>query len=277
MSIDKTFMKLGERGEGALIAYITGGDPSPKHTPSLVEALIKGGADIIEIGIPFSDPIADGPVIQAASCRALSAGVTPLTIFDIVKDIKRRQTAPVVLMTYYNVLYKMGVGNFLEEAKAHGVDGLIIPDLPVEEAREYHKMAGTYGIDTIFLATPLTSLIRLNHILGFTSGFLYLASALGTTGTRDALAEVTIPTVKRLRRHIANTVPLAVGFGISKPEHVSAVIGSGADGAIVGSAFVKKVEANLNDPTKMADSLTELAKSLKEAMFVPLESLALKE
>jgi len=263
MSIEDTFRNLEKRREGALIAYITGGDPTPKYTPRLAEALIKGGADIIEIGVPFSDPIADGPTIQAADCRALSAGTTPSAILDIVNETKKKYDIPIALMTYYNIIYRMGVKKFLEEAKGHGVDGLIIPDLPIEEAIDYHDMAMRQGISTIFLATPLTSKKRLNAILGFSSGFLYLVSVLGITGTRESLAKDTAHTIKRLHNYTMNTIPLAVGFGISKPEHVKSVIASGAEGAIVGSAFVKTVEENLGNLSKLADSLTELTRKLK--------------
>jgi len=263
MSISETFQELEKRHEGALIAYVTGGDPAPKYTPRLVEALVEGGADIVEIGIPFSDPIADGPIIQAADCRALTAGTTPRTIFEIVKRTKKNARVPIALLTYYNIIFRMGVENFLGKAVRCGVDGLIIPDLPVEEAEEYRELAGRQGIDTIFLATPSTSPERLKKVLRFTSGFLYLVSLFGVTGTRDRLTHLTTQTIRRLHPYTATRVPLAVGFGISKPGHVRAVIDSNAEGAIVGSAFVRTVELNLNKPTRMVKEMTALAKRLK--------------
>lgn len=265
MSIDETFRELERRREGALIAYITGGDPSPKYTPKIVEALVKGGADIIEIGVPFSDPIADGPIIQAADSRALSAGTTPQTILSIVKEAKKRFDVPIVLLSYYNILFRMGLENFMKEACKHRVDGLIVPDLPIEEAAEYKATAEKQGINTIFLATPSTSISRLEAILSFTSGFLYLVSVFGVTGARDRISQLTTETIRRLHPYTVKSVPLAVGFGISKPEHVGTVIGCGAEGAIVGSAFVKIVEDNLGRPAEMIKEISVLAEKLKAA------------
>jgi len=265
MSIGETFRGLRKRREGALIAYITGGDPSPKYTPKLAEALFQGGADILEIGVPFSDPIADGPTIQAADYRALNAGTTPPMIFDIVENLKKRFSVPIVLLTYYNILFRMGVKNFLEEAARHHVDGLVIPDLPIEEAAEYKELAQSREINTIFLATPSTSIDRLKDILDFSSGFLYLVSVSGVTGTRDKVAQLTTQTIRKFHAHTANTLPLAVGFGLSKPEHVISVIGCGAEGAIVGSAFVKIVENNLDRPIQLIEDALALAKRLKAA------------
>ncbi len=265
MSIKETFSSLKKRGEGALVAYITGGDPTPKYTLRLVEALQRGGADIIEIGVPFSDPIADGPIIQAAYCRALDASTTPHTILDIVEDAKRKSDVPIVLMTYYNIVYRRGIKEFLTKANRHKVDGLIIPDLPVEEAADYQAAANKEGLSTIFLATPLTSIRRLKVILESTSGFLYLVSVLGTTGARDHIANLTTQTIMRFHSHTVNTIPLAVGFGISQPEHVKIVIGYGAEAAIVGSAFVKKIQDNLGRPIKMVDEVLALVQSLKAA------------
>ena len=265
MSISETFRELQKRREGALIAYITGGDPAPKYTPKIAEALIEGGADLLEIGVPFSDPIADGPIIQVADYRALQAGTTPQTIFDIVKETKKRSNVPIALLTYYNILFKMGVKNFFKKASEYRVDGLIIPDLPIEEAEEYREIARKEGVDTIFLATPSTSMNRLANILDYTTGFLYLVSVFGVTGTRERVAKLTIDTVKRVHPHTVGAVPLAVGFGLSKPEHVKAVISYGAEGAIVGSAFVKIVEDDLEKPARIVEDVSALAEKLKAA------------
>jgi len=265
LSISDTFRTLGKRGEGALIAYITGGDPTPKYTSKIVEALIEGGADILEIGVPFSDPIADGPAIQAADYRALKAGTTPQTIFNVVKEAKSKSDVPIALLTYYNIPYKMGVKNFLKKASENGVDGLVIPDLPVEEAEEYREISWKEGVDTMFLATPSTSANRLIDILDYTRGFLYLVSVFGVTGARDQVAELTIESVKRVHPYTVGTVPLAVGFGISKPEHVKAVIDCGAEGAIVGSAFVNIVGDNLEKPKRIVENISVLAEKLKAA------------
>lgn len=261
--ISDTFRELRKRSEGALIAFVIGGDPEPKFTSKILEALTEGGADILEIGVPFSDPIADGPTIQAADHRALMAGTTPETIFDLVREAKTRSKVPIALLTYYNILYKMGVKKFAKKVSEHGVDGLIIPDLPIEEAEKYVQISRKEGVDTIFLATPLTSEPRLQAILSCTSGFLYLVSAFGVTGTREHVTKLTIDTIKRIHSCTIGRIPLAVGFGISKPNHVRTVLSHGVEGAIVGSAFVKIVEDNLNRPDRMVRDISELTKQLK--------------
>ena len=265
MSINETFRELKKRDEGCLIAYVTGGDPLPKYTPKIAEALVKGGADIIEIGIPFSDPIADGPTIQAAYNRALSVGTTPNTIFNIVKKTKKRIDVPIILLTYYNIIFKMGVNNFLEKAREYDIDGLIIPDLPIEEAADYKDCAEKTGINTIFLATPSTSMTRLKHILDYASGFLYLVSVFGVTGVRDDLVKITTDTIKKFKSRVIEYLPIAVGFGLSKPEHLRTVIDCGAEGAIVGSAFVKIIESNLDNSIRMMGQISLFAKELKNA------------
>lgn len=265
MSISSRFQELKKHNEGALIAYVTGGDPSPKYTLRIVEALVKGGVDIVEIGIPFSDPIADGPVIQASDVRALNAGTTPDTVFNIVKEVKKTVEIPIVLLTYYNIIFKRGIERFLEDASKSGVDGIIVADLPVEEAEEYKESAEKNGVDTIFLASPSTSSSRLEKILKMTTGFLYLISVFGVTGVREHVSQITIQTLKRLRPYTVNRIPLAVGFGISRPEHVKSVISYGADGVIVGSAFVKLIEEKYGDLTSLLECLTSYAKSLKAA------------
>jgi tryptophan synthase alpha chain len=227
--------------------------------------LIEGGADLLEIGVPFSDPIADGPIIQAADYRALNAGTTPQTIFDIVKETKKRCDVPIALLTYYNIVFRMGVRVFVEKASRHGVDGLIIPDLPIEDAEKYRQIAEKQGIDTIFLVSPSTTVNRLTDVLDFTSGFLYLVSVFGVTGTRDQIAELTTKTIKRVHRHTVGSIPLAVGFGISQPEHVKTVIECGAEGAIVGSAFVKIVEGNLGKPARLVKDISAFTKQMKAA------------
>jgi len=264
-NISSTFDRLRKNSEGALIAYVTGGDPSPKYTPKIVKALVEGGVDIVEIGIPFSDPIADGPVIQASDVRALSAGTTPTTVLNIVRELKKTIETPIVLLTYYNIIFRKGVGRFLEEASKSSVDGIIVADLPVEEASEYKEYAEENGIDTIFLAAPSTSSERLEKIVSMTSGFLYLISVFGVTGMRDHVAQLTIQTLKRIRQYTANKIPLAVGFGISKPDHVRTIISYGAEGTIVGSAFVKIIEENQNDLPILLERLTKYAREMKEA------------
>lgn len=242
--IARTFSRLKAQNEGALIAYVTAGDPKPSHTPRVAEALINGGADIIELGIPFSDPIADGPTIQAAIVRALEAGTTPRMVLEMSREIKEKHDVPIVILTYYNPIFRMGLKNFFELAKGCKVDGLIVPDLPVEEALDYKEASDAYDVDTIFLAAPSTSTERLGRILNYTSGFLYLVSVFGVTGARENLQQITLQQIKKILPYTSGRIPLAVGFGISKPEHARAVIESGADGAIVGSEFVNIIQRN---------------------------------
>jgi tryptophan synthase alpha chain len=270
--IEKVFQKLKTQGNGALIGYVTGGDPEPKCTPLIAEALINGGVDILELGIPFSDPIADGPTIQAASVRALKAGTTPKVVLEIAKEIRKKHGVPVVILTYYNPVFRMGLEKFFRLAKNCMVDGLVVPDLPVEEAEDYKKAAETCGIGTIFLAAPSTSIQRLCKIVECTSGFLYLVSHFGVTGEKSAVEASTIQLIKRVLPYTSGRVPLAVGFGVSKPEHVRCIIENGADGVIVGSAFVNIVHKNQGKIGKMLEEIEETARKLKDATMQSLKS-----
>ena len=194
--IEERLSDLNENGEGALIAYVCGGDPEPKHTPEIVDSLIRGGADIIELGIPFSDPIADGPTIQAASLRALNAKTTPGRVLEIAGSIKEKHSSvPLAVLTYFNPIFRMGQKRFFRLASDYGIDGLIVPDLPIEEAEDYTRLADYYGVDTIFLVTPSTTTERLERIIGYTSGFLYLVSIFGVTGARERIHELTLETM----------------------------------------------------------------------------------
>ncbi len=263
--IQKTFESLKKRNEGTLIAYVTAGDPEPQQTPKIVEALIKGGADIVELGVPFSDPIADGPTIQAATVRALKAGTKPRMVIEIAREIREKHSVPVVLMTYYNPIFRMGLNSFFTSARQCHVDGVVVPDLPVEEAQEYKRVSESCGVDTIFIATPATSVQRLRRIIGYTSGFLYLVSVSGVTGARKRVQDSTVRQIEKFVPYTEGKIPLAVGFGISQPEHVEAVIRSGADGAIVGSAFVDIIQRNHGNIQKMLDDIEQYTRKLKAA------------
>jgi tryptophan synthase alpha chain len=263
--LTKVFKRLKAQGDGALIGYVTAGDPKPELTPKIAEALVKGGVDIIELGVPFSDPIADGPTIQAASVRALRAGTTPKMVLGIAGEIKRKQSVPVVILTYFNPIFRMGVENFFRLAKSFGVDGVVVPDLPVEEAEAYREAAETCGVDTIFLAAPSTSNKRLGKIVACTSGFLYVVSHFGVTGAREALEDSTVQLIKRIAPFTRGKIPLAVGFGVSKPEHAKRIIDAGADGVIVGSAFVNIIQKRQGDFDRMLEELEVAARKLKNA------------
>jgi tryptophan synthase alpha chain len=262
------FRELKRRNEGGLIAYVMTGDPTPKHTVKIVDALVAGGADIVELGIPFSDPIADGPTLQRAAVRALEAGTTPRKVFDVARAIKRAHDVPVVVMTYYNIVYQMGLKAFCSAAEQSGVNGVIAPDLPVEEAALYKEEATRYGLDTIFLAAPLTSEARLEKLLRASSGFLYLVSANGVTGARETVQDESLTFTKRTASIVRGRTPLAVGFGLSLPSHVRQVIDNGANAAIVGSRFAQIVEQNLDDSDNMLKMLRQRAQTLKRSTLM---------
>jgi tryptophan synthase alpha chain len=263
--ITKAIQNARQQGGGALIGYIMAGDPTPEATPKIAGALIRGGVDVLELGLPFSDPIADGPTIQAAGVRALAAGTTPQKTLEIAEKIKQSHDIPIVVMTYFNPVFRIGLEKFCSQASKHGVDGLIVPDLPVEEAAEYRKTAQAHGLDTIFLAAPSTSNLRLAEIVAASSGFLYVVSHYGVTGAKKAMADSTVQLIKRVAPFTADKIPLAVGFGISQPQHVQRVIGAGADAAIVGSAFIKIIDENQKNTVNMLKLLEAQAQELKSA------------
>ncbi len=240
-AIAEAFSAARSRGEGALVAYLMGGDPDPRRSPAYLAAAAAGGADLLEIGIPFSDPVADGPTIQRAGVRALRAGTTPETVLEIAAAVKRETGAPLVLMGYYNPILRFGEEEFCAAAAECGADGLIVPDLPPEEAVSLGEAAGRHGLGLVFLVTPETRDGRIGLIAAHTKGFLYLVSRYGTTGERDQVSSGLAALIGRVRDR-AGGLPIAVGFGIARPEHVRAVVGAGADGAVVGSRLVRAVE-----------------------------------
>ena len=245
-----------------MIAFVTAGDPNPELTPKVVEALSER-ADLIELGIPFSDPIADGPTIQCATDRALRSGTTPETVLGIVRKIRGSSEVPLIVLTYYNPIFKMGVENFVRRFSEAGTDGFIVPDLPVEEAGDMLEAVKEHGIDFIPLAAPTSTPERLRRICEASSGFLYAVSLLGVTGAREKLSDSVGPLLAEVRK--ISRIPVAVGFGISKPEHVTELMRCGADGAIVGSAFVNLIAKNLDNEGRMFRELGKLAEDLKAA------------
>ena len=265
--IEGKFKELGKRNERVLIGYITAGLPKPEHTLYLCSALVEGGVDMIELGVPFSDPIADGRTIQESSYIALKNGVKPRSVLKIADRVKQELNVPLILLSYYNPVYKVGLEGFLGAAKDSGIDGLIIPDLPIDEAEEYIKFARRYGIDTIFLASPNTYEDRLKKIVKNTTGFLYLVSLYGVTGARERLEDRTIALVRNFSALLDGKLHFAVGFGISKPEHVRAVVSNGADGVIVGSGIMNIVNRSrgLKD---LLENVKLYVKDLKSATKV---------
>lgn len=246
----------------ALIAYVTAGDPAPEHTPELVFALERGGADLIELGVPFSDPIADGPVIQRASERALHAGTTLHTVLDVARRIRQRSSIPLVLFTYLNPVLRYGLDAMGREAAAAGIDGVLLTDLSVEEAQPYVEAMRRHHLDTVFLAAPTSTPRRLELVARYSSGFIYLVSRTGVTGEQASLSNAAGELVQRTRA--VTNLPLAVGFGISTAAHVAQVAAT-AEGVVVGSAFVRQVE-QATDPADAARRLEELARTLSAGL-----------
>ncbi|MCB9949149.1 MAG: tryptophan synthase subunit alpha [Rhodospirillaceae bacterium] len=241
--IDRRFEALRAEGRGGLITFVTAGDPDLETSFRLISSLPQAGADLIELGMPFSDPMADGPSIQAANLRALKAGTTLSKTLDLVRRFRERDNeTPIVLMGYFNPIHTYGVDRFLRDAKAVGVDGLIIVDLPPEEDRELCLPALAAGMRFIRLATPTTDDRRLPVVLSNTNGFLYFVAIAGVTGTRSATEETVAAAVARLRRHTG--LPIAVGFGVKTPENAAMIVRF-ADAAVVGSAIVDRIAAGL--------------------------------
>ena len=264
-AIEQKFRELGNRAEGVLVAYLMGHDPDPKAFLANAVSLIEGGADVLEVGIPFSDPVADGPVIQAAGTRALSRGATPQKIIDTIGELSSQFTTPIVILTYYNPILAMGIEQFMRKASDNGVKGIVVPDLPMEEGDRFRDMALKHSIDSILLAAPNTSEKRLVGIVEKSKGFVYLVSLYGVTGPRDILSPQALETVKKVKSLAKGTIPVSAGFGISRPEHVSSLLGAGADGAIVGSALVRTVAEHLGDPREAPYYLKKTITELKEA------------
>ncbi|MBU4299110.1 tryptophan synthase subunit alpha [Patescibacteria group bacterium] len=260
-TIKEKFEELKKKKQGALIGFVMAGDPSIVETVGIVNSLVRGGVDIIELGLPFSDPIADGIVIQKASERARKAGMNPDLYFKIVKEIKG---VPKVCLTYYNLVLQPGLEKFVRDCQKSGISGLIVPDLPIEEAGPLLNFCRQYDTDLIFLVAPTTTEERLKKILSVSQGFLYVVSLLGATGAREKLSECLKPLLSKIKK-FSQGIPLAVGFGISKPEQVEKIIKLGADGAIVGSSIINLIEENLDDKEKMLSELENFVRELKRA------------
>ena len=258
--IKEKFAELSAKKEKALIAYIMVGYPNENATMSAVRGLIKGGADIIELGFPFSDPIADGPIIQNASTVSLDNGTKLNKFFNIVKKIRKETDIPLILMTYTNILYHKGYSKFIAEAKNAGIDGFILPDMSIEESKEYLASAKNMA-DTIFLISPNTTKSRIEKIIKRSSGFLYLVAVYGTTGVKIGIQNYTLNAIKEVKKITKGKIPVGVGFGVSTPEDVKKYIKAGADAVIVGSAFLKLIEKTPQN--KLESSITTFTKSLK--------------
>lgn len=259
--ISRRFAELRASGELGIVAYITAGDPSLDATVKFVEALADAGADVIELGVPFSDPLADGPTIQRASERALKNGATLRGVLDLVARIRKSSQVPLVIFSYFNPVLQMGLEKFAADAAAAGADGVLITDLTPEESSKYREILVRHHLDTVFLAAPTSDAERLGKIAAVSSGFLYIISRTGVTGAKDSMADDLPALLRRVRS--ATQLPLAVGFGISQPSHVP-MLGGLADAAVVGSALVSEIE-KAKSVEAAAEALASKMRALKEA------------
>ncbi|KAJ8749477.1 hypothetical protein K2173_025672 [Erythroxylum novogranatense] len=263
LGITETFSQLKKQGKVALIPYITAGDPDLSITAEALKVLDSCGSDIIELGVPYSDPLADGPVIQAAATRSLARGTNFEAVLSMLKKVIPQLSCPVALFTYYNPILKRGIDNFMVTVKEIGVHGLVVPDVPLEETELLRKAALKNQIELVLLTTPTTPKERMAAIVKASEGFVYLVSSIGVTGARASVSD-RVQTLLHEIKEITNK-PVAVGFGISKPEQVKQVAGWGADGVIIGSAMVK-VLGDAKSPEEGLKELETFTKALKSAI-----------
>lgn len=259
--IEACFEKLGREKQGALIVFTVAGHPTPALSSELLLAIVDSGADIVELGIPFSDPVADGPAIQAASQRALGQQMTPGRVLELAAGLRAARDVPLVLMTCYNPICQFGLQKFAADGAAAGVDGMIITDLPPEEADDWTRVARERGIDAVFLLSPNSPDARVKKVVDLTSGFVYCVSRMGVTGARPELPPDLAELVARIRRETVK--PIAVGFGVSRPEHVAEVCRI-ANGAVVGSAVVSLIDEQAG-PAGLAEMIGAFVRELKAA------------
>lgn len=255
--IGQLFERLRKEHRQGMVAYLTAGDPTPEATPGFIAALERGGADLIELGVPFSDPIADGPIIQAAGDRALRAGTTMKKVLEIAAEVRKTSEIPLLLFTYLNPALRYGFARLAADAKAAGIDGCLLIDVSVEEAGDYVKVMRDAGIDTVFVVAPTSTDHRLKMVARYSSGFIYLVSRTGITGEQQSLSETALPLIERMRA--LTDLPLAMGFGISSADQVAA-IASHADAVVVGSAIVREIA---RDPNGVETLMRDLTRPLR--------------
>ncbi|WP_036477202.1 tryptophan synthase subunit alpha [Myxosarcina sp. GI1] len=262
-SVSDRFKHLRQKSECALIPFITAGDPDLETTAKALEVLAQNGADLIELGVPYSDPLADGPTIQAAATRALGRGVHLEAVLDVVKTVSRKIETPIILFTYYNPIYYRGIEQFMQQIQAAGVKGLVVPDLPLEEAQTLLTSANQMGIEVTLLVAPTSSQERIHTIANSSQGFIYLVSVTGVTGARTEIA-TRVKDLLTSMREITDK-PIGVGFGISSPEQARQIKDWGADAVIVGSAFVKRL-ADENSEAGL-EAIAQFCHNLKQAII----------
>lgn len=261
---NRLFDRLKAGNEGAFVPFVTLGDPTPEHSLKVIDALVAGGADALELGIPFSDPVADGPTIQAATLRARGAGTNSQICFDMLTQVREKYPElPIGLLVYANLVYAPGMDSFYGRAAKAGVDSVLVADVPLEMAEPFKAAADRAGIETIFIAPPNGDEATLKAVAEMGSGYTYLLSRAGVTGTETKAGKPVDTLVATLKQY--NAPPSLLGFGISTPEQVRDAIAAGAAGAISGSAVVKIIEQNLSNPQAMLDALTAFVKDMKAA------------
>ena len=262
-SYEELFTKAKDKNEGIFIPFIVAGDPDYDTSLQIAKTLVDNGADALEIGFPFSDPVADGPSVQNADIRAFDSGMTIAKCFKFLKELRKYTEKPFGLLLYYNLVYKHGIEKFYEKLSEAGVNAVLIADLPPEEANDAISASEKYGLEQIFIVSQATSNERLKEITDIVGGFIYIASVMGTTGARNNVENNTTELIKRIREH--THLPFCVGFGISRPEHVKEVLCAGADGAIVGSALINIIAEHLDNEDVMFAEIADYIQVMKEA------------
>ena len=262
-SYEAAFERTKVKKEGSFIPFVVAGDPDFETSLKIVKVFVENGADALEIGFPFSDPVADGPTVQLADIRALKAGMTTERGFEFIRRIREFTDIPIGVLTYYNLIYKMGLDKFYEMAKDNGANAILAADLPPEESGDAVKAARKNNVQQIFMVAQTTSNERLQEITKLCSGFLYVVAVMGITGARSEIKTTTVELIRRIKSH--SDIPISVGFGISKPEHVKEVISAGADGAIVASAILNIITENLENKEEMLQKVGKFCAELKEA------------
>lgn len=261
ISYSELFSQLNR---AALVPFFVIGDPDSRTSLELVKAAIDAGADVLELGIPFSDPIADGPTIQKADIRAINSGMNVHKALDFIKQVKAHKDIPIGLLMYYNLIFQYGTDKFFTDFHNAGVNSILIADLSIDDADEVLAPAKAAGLDSVFMVTPNTETERAKLIASKTTGFIYTVSLLGVTGSRDSLSDAVQGLVSKLKK--LTNVPVCVGFGISKPEHAATVAAAGADGVIIGSRIVRFIEENLDDKKKMISQTADFINQVKTAL-----------
>lgn len=261
----KTYKELfSELNRAALIPFFVIGDPDFDTSLQILKTAVDSGADILELGIPFSDPIADGPTIQKADIRARNSGINVAKTLEFIKKVKEYKDIPIGLLMYYNLIYQYGAEKFFSDFHKVGVNSVLVADLSIDDADEIIGPATSAGLDTVFMVTPNTNADRMKVIASKTTGFIYTVSLYGVTGSREKLSDLVEGLVKKLKG--LTDVPICVGFGISKPEHAAAIAGTGADGVIIGSAIVQLIEKNLDNKEKCLSEISEFLSGIKNTI-----------